>query len=416
MSYRLKKINIVFHILACFFTISMTNAQDFSGSINIVYLDNDENSWWIQNNNFGLEFYSPYQKTKFEIKKTNFEVKFNISSSLNNFNRVVVNESYVKIPIKNSFIKLGRYYRDFSMYLNDELSSGSLLISNNAQAMPKIGIVSQKKIKRNQNITFDFGIAHGIFDKNTVYTSSPFLHEKFIYMNIKNNNTQYSFGFVHEAIWGGEINSKHRFAGKQPNSISDFLKVFISADGPSDFPHANALGNHLGVWDFSIQKGFGSKSFKTYYQHIFEDTSGLRFKNKTDGLWGIEFKNYIKNTTLLLEYLNTKNQFLDPPYVAENYYSHGLYSHGWSYKNNTIGNPLIKHGNSIASDYLHLGFNGSIKQKTFFRLSSFRELSKSDFLKYKLEIKQSLKKNYLIGITIFKDLETNFGIEFEKKL
>ena len=73
--------------------------------------------------------------------------------------------------------------------------------------MPKIGIVSQKKINRNQNITFDFGIAHGIFDKNTVYTKSPFLHEKFIYMNIKNKNTLYSFGFVHEAIWGGEINN-----------------------------------------------------------------------------------------------------------------------------------------------------------------------------------------------------------------
>ena len=59
----------------------MTNAQDFSGSINVGYLDNDENSWWMQNNNFGLEFYSSYHQTKFEIKKTNYEVKFNISTA-----------------------------------------------------------------------------------------------------------------------------------------------------------------------------------------------------------------------------------------------------------------------------------------------------------------------------------------------
>ena len=40
--------------------------------------------------------------------------------------------------------EFGRYYRDYSRYLNDELSSGSILISNNAQAMPKIGVVSNK--------------------------------------------------------------------------------------------------------------------------------------------------------------------------------------------------------------------------------------------------------------------------------
>ena len=62
-----------------------------------------------------------------------------------------------------------------------------------------------------------------------------------------------------------------------------------------------------------MQKRLRKKNFTVYYQHIFEDTSGLRFHNKTDGLWGIELTNLIKNTTLLLEYLNTKNQFLDPP-------------------------------------------------------------------------------------------------------
>ena len=416
MFYQLRKINLIFHILVYFFTISIANAQNISGLINVGYLDNDKNSWWMQNNNFGYKFHSSYQQTQLEIKKPSYEVKLNIFSSLNNFEQIFVNESYIKIPIKNSFIKFGRYYNDFSVYLNDQLSSGSLLVSNNAQAMPKIGIVSKKEIKKNQNIMFDFGISHGVFDKNTIYTSSPFLHEKFIYMNIENKNILFSFGLVHEVIWGGEINSEHRFAGKQPDSVSDFLKIFISADGPDDFPHSNALGNHLGIWDFSIQKKIYNKNIKAYYQHIFEDTSGLRFQNKTDGLWGIELENYIKDTTILLEYLNTKNQFLDPPYVGENYYNHGLYSYGWSYKNNTLGNPLINHNNPIASDYIHFGFSGLIQKKTFFRLNSFRELSKSSFIKYRLEIKQSLKEDYLIGIAIFKDLETNIGIELEKKL
>mgnify|MGYP000437690700 CR=1 FL=1 len=41
----------------------------------------------------------------------------------------------------------------------------------------RLELLVKKKINRNQNITFDFGIAHGIFDKNTVYTKSPFLHD-----------------------------------------------------------------------------------------------------------------------------------------------------------------------------------------------------------------------------------------------
>ena len=82
----------------------MTHAQDFNGSINISYVENDKKSWWTKNNNFGFKFYPFYQQTKLELKKTNYEVKFNLFSSLNNFEQITVNESYIKIPIKNSFI------------------------------------------------------------------------------------------------------------------------------------------------------------------------------------------------------------------------------------------------------------------------------------------------------------------------
>ena len=415
MFYQPRKINLIFCFLVYFFNISSLSAQTFSGSINLGFQPKDEDLWWLKYNNFGYKIYPLYQESKFEVNKKKFELKLNIFSSLDEFEKVLINESYVKIPFKNSFIKFGKYYKDFSLYLNNQLSSGSILISNNAQAMPKIGIISKYRLEK-QNISFDYGIAHGILDKNIVYSSSPFLHEKFIYINIENKSMIYSVGFVHEAIWAGEIDSNHKFAGKQPSSIADFLKVFISADGPDDLPHSNALGNHLGIWDFSFQRKINNKNFKLYYQHIFEDTSGLRFKNRTDGLWGIEFENFVRNSTILIEYLNTKNQFLDPPYVSENYYSHGLYSYGWSYKNYTLGNPLINHQYPIASDYIHVGLSGSIQEKTFFRINSFRELSKSDSIKYKLQINRSFSKDYLFGISIFDDIENGVGIEFMKKL
>ena len=69
MFYQSKKTKKVFHILVCFFAISMTHAQDFNGSINISYVENDKKSWWTQNNNFGFKFYPFYQQTKLELKK-----------------------------------------------------------------------------------------------------------------------------------------------------------------------------------------------------------------------------------------------------------------------------------------------------------------------------------------------------------
>ena len=53
-------------------------------------------------------------------------------------------------------------------------------------------------------------------------------------------------------------------------SIENFFKIFLSADGGSDFPHSNILGNHLGIWDFSFEK----KSRIKYYLKLsafFED-------------------------------------------------------------------------------------------------------------------------------------------------
>lgn len=393
------------------------NAQNFSNSIELGTSPVDKGLWWTKYNNFGFGDLTNYQKTKIKVNKSKFQYQLNIFSNLFESNNIFFNESYFKFLFnENTYLRLGRYYRDFSDYLNDELSSGSILISNNAQAMPKIGIVSKKYLKKNNKISFKYGIAHGVFNKNDVYSKSPFLHEKFFYLNISKKNTVWEIGFVHEAMWGGTIKNQNEFSGKQPQSISDYFKVFISGDGPNDFPHANALGNHLGIWDFSFQKNFGQKKIKAYYQHLFEDTSGIRFKNKTDGLWGIELDNYFKNTSILLEYINLKNQDLNPPYVQEEYYNHGLYSYGWSYKNYTLGNPLISHFNPISTDYIYFAVNKSVEEKFYFKLKGFRELSRSSLLNYKFEAMRSFKNNYFIGVIFFKDVKEGFGFKLIKKL
>ena len=84
----------------------------------------------------------------------------------------------------------------------------------------------------------------------------------------------------------------------------------------------------LGIWDFYFSKNSLSYKLKLYHQHLVEDTSGLRFANSFDGLWGFEYSDLNSNINFLFEFINTINRANDPPYVSEAYYNHGEYSLG----------------------------------------------------------------------------------------
>lgn len=322
---------------------SLLVGQDFQYELNIKAIDKNSDYWFLRNNNNGTDLNNFQLKSSFSINKKNTSYIINVTSPANkesSINKVQFNETYIKHNItKNTFIKVGRYYRDFSNYLNDDLSTGSMLISNNAQPMPKLGLVSNYNFEKNEDIFINYGISHAVFDKNEYYTESPFLHEKFIYINIIKNKFLLGLGIVHEAMWAGSTKE----LGKQPKTFKDFLKVFISDDGDkkSYEQHANALGNHLGIWDFYIIKNNEERVIKFYYQHFFEDTSSFRFKNKWDGLWGLELTNYIPNTNILIEFIDTSNCCEDPPYQYDFYYWNYEYTSGWRYKNYILGNPFV---------------------------------------------------------------------------
>ena len=411
MSSRLKKSNIKnYYILLLAILFTALYSQDFESNSNLELNPNFSNQWWSQYNNYGQEpskinfkYNSKYQKNKSSYYFSVFASK----------DRVDISESFIKTQLFNStYLKVGRYYRDFSLYLNDSLSSGSMLISNNAEPMPKIGILSSYNYK---DLDFTFGIAHGSFKKNDIYTEAPMLHEKFIYLNSIKNDYEFGVGIVHEAMWGGSTKDFGDFG----DSFKDFLKIFISEDGPllEGQSHANALGNHLGIWDFYYKRERNNKELKLYYQHFFEDTSGLRFWNRLDGLWGIEFSNHIKNTNILFEYLNTENQDRDPPYVDENYYNHGQYKSGWSYKGYTLGNPFINHLDNNPSKVLHLGIMKNDFNQYDYKLLISRRIDISDPFKYEASISK-ITNRFLIGIIVRGEEgeSNNLGIKISYQL
>lgn len=412
MLNQLKKINIIIHILLIGILFSSIYSQEFQNKYSIEFNSNFSNQWWSSYNNYGQEPSEIDVTYNGRFKKNQTNYYFSIISSKD---KIGFSESFIKSKIfNNTYLKIGKYYRDFSLYLNDQLSSGSILISKNAEPMPKIGLISSYTFKKN-NVDLYFGISHANFKKNENYNKAPMLHEKFIYLNHRKNRNEFNIGMVHEAMWGGSTEDYGNF----PDSFDDFLKIFISADGPllDGEPHPNALGNHLGIWDFSYIRKQNGKKLKIYYQHLFEDTSGLRFGNRTDGLWGLEFYNYIKNTNILFEFLNTINQDRDPPYVNESYYNHGEYKEGWSYNGYVLGNPFINAGQYSdinPSQVLHFGFTNNDKSKYNCELLLSRKIHIFDSIKYKLVFGKKINKLYLdIFIVGEENQKKNFGVKID---
>ena len=400
-----------YSILVLTILLSTLFSQDIKNQISLQSNSNISNQWWATQNSYGLKpskvnfFYtSNYQKKKFG---------YNIIVS-NSGNRTIINESFLKFNLQNNnHIKVGKYYRDFSTYLNDELTSGSLLISYNAEPMQKIGFITSYDFKKNMKYSLNFGIAHAVLAKSKIYKTVPMLHEKFIYLNYFKDQNQFSIGFVHEAMWGGSTEEYEDF----PHSFKDFLKVFISADGPllEGEPHANALGNHLGIWDFYYKRVINDKELKLYYQHFFEDTSGLRFDNKSDGLWGIELSNFLKNTNILFEYLNTMNQNSNPPYVNENYYNHSQYQEGWSYKGYGIGNPFINYLDNNPSKVFHMGISTNELNQYSYKLLLSRKIDTSDSVKYQISLNKMIN-DFIVGVIINGEENNNIGIKLSYNL
>lgn len=362
-------------------------------SINIY--DYDKPEWWSKFNNNGLNF--TQSNISFSYKNTFDNYELLINTHISN-EKIIVGESYISFPVVDTYkIKFGRYYRDFSTYLNNNLSSGSMLIGINALPIPKIGLLGENQIKKYSKFKFTYGLAHSILDKNDIYNKSPYIHEKFVYLIKNDNNYEYGFGFVHEAMWGGST----YLNGEFPSSFNDFLKVIISADGDKvdGQPHANAIGNHLGIWDFYFIKKNKSDILKFYYQHFFEDTSGLRFANRLDGLWGFEYRDSSSGFNFLVEYLNTSNQDRDPPYVRENYYNHDEYTLGWSYKGYVIGNPFINNINNNPSKVIHAGISNNDLSNYKFKILLSKRVDTSNTLMYSV----------IIG-KVFENFTTSFFI------
>ena len=155
-----------YQILLLITLVTTLYSQDINNEFSLVLTPDISNQWWSQYNNYGQEPSEIHFNYKARYKHKNANISMKVFASKD---KIYIGESYVKSKLfSNTYLKAGKYYKDFSSYLNETLSSGSLLISNNAEPMPKIGLLSSYKFKQSQNFNFNFGISHGLFAKSAI--------------------------------------------------------------------------------------------------------------------------------------------------------------------------------------------------------------------------------------------------------
>lgn len=297
-----------------------------------------------------------------------------------------------------------------SPLINPLVSSGSLSQSSNARPIPEINFYIPQfvtlpltkgwlQVKGHFAIgkSFDSDYLKSFADEKEVYTLNKLWHHKSLHFKIKDTQNNFPLsailGVHHTAQWGGT--STNPELGKQPHSIKDFIKVVFGKSGGNDASTSdqiNALGAHYGVYDFGLTFEKENWSISGYYQHIFGDKSGMIFKNKFDGLKGIQINSpFSWLQTFVIEHLSTLNQsgpfhFIDYDHDkyhgfgggADNYYNNQEYRTGYSYFNRSIGSPLLtspeyntkgklgfKHNRVRA---WHMGANGKISKNLDYRV------------------------------------------------
>jgi hypothetical protein len=336
----------------------------------------------------------------------NDNFKFNSELS---FRNDIFSSYNLGIKFKSWQLEAGRVKQTFGGF-SSGLSSGSLVLSENALPVPMIGLslTEYKPVPFTHGyLKFKGSISHRWLEEER-YMSNAQLHGKSFYAILDLEQViglQISSGIVHFAQYGGVSPQ----GDNQPSDFADFLRVFTGSGIPNSFGttagEANALGNHLGITEFTFKKIIGEQSLSYNYQKQFEDNGSIQYISLKDFLMGLEWDLGNKEglvSKVQLEWLESKWQsgrgFPDAAGTVQtvednmgnefgerdDYYNNYLYRSGWTYNERVMGNPLFltyqytlnflnpypDYGVAIANNRIsavHLALEGKLSNKITYK-------------------------------------------------
>ncbi len=274
-------------------------------------------------------------------------------------------------------------------------TNGNIDRSNNARPLPGISFSS------NGFIPFLFwkkwfsvkGIYEEKFFSGHAYVSDAHLHHKALYGRaILGDKLTITASLEHFVEWGGTSPELGPMPGM--NQYLNYVLNLRAGSGAYVDDQTNKAGNQLGNYSIEIKKAWAKSSLTFYWNHLFEDQSGIEMQNWCDGLYGLHYSKKDHSalvTDFVYEFMYTKNQSGSLHMVSDptpedpnhwygrgkdNYFDHFVYR-SYSYYNRMIGTPLfipIIGTNGVASGFEstrmwmhHIGLKGSLSKEVYWK-------------------------------------------------
>ncbi|MBP1618009.1 MAG: hypothetical protein H6Q14_1836 [Bacteroidetes bacterium] len=337
-------------------------------------------------------------------------------STKHTFNTIWLQQIYAEATWRKWNLRVGPK-QSYISFLDESLSSGDFVVSNNARPIPEINLslndfVVVPYTKGKFYCRGDFALGK-MLDGNYVegiakpagenYARDVYTHHKSAFFRFGNFEKQdkyrFTFGLNHYSYWTGTalIDGNIKVF---PRKFSDLVRAFFAAQeggtpGVGDYFYVS--GSHWGAYTFKLDhKLKNNDELSVNWQHFFDDGSGMGPQNIKDMLLGIQYKNNKKQpiSGAVIEYIYTKDQSgpvhfnygMDDSHQnlvskgngMDDYYNNVQYIQGPSYYGRSFGTPLFlspeyntdgtvnfKSNRIIA---YHVGVEGYLNNKLSYRL------------------------------------------------
>ena len=319
-------------------------------------VSNQNGVFTMQNSSYQLFQFGIEQGFKNDtLKKWDFVYGANLVYGYAGASDFQVNQYWAGARYKWLIMKAGAQ-PDPVLYAGLSSTNGNMDWSNNARPLPGISFSTNDFIpfffwKKWFSIKA-FYSENMLYDKQ--YVDNAHLHHKYAYARAALQSWKISFGLDHWVYWGGTSPD----FGRLPGWENYFRYVFGLRNNSSSlgFDRANAAGNSLGFYQLKVEKEYRDFTLSFYYNHPFEDRSGLEMDNLPDGLWGLYLHRKKGKTFLndiVYECQNTTNQSgtynladtgnngIKTGRGNDNYFNNWIYKSGHVHYNRMMGSPVF---------------------------------------------------------------------------
>jgi len=362
---------LVVSLLVCsgLFAQEREEKTDFSISYETYLSSGNDLPFWLTSNKNGV---FSMQNSNYQLMQAGFSKKL-LPDSVNKWSYTwganlvygyggksdfQANQYWLGLRHKWFIIKAGAQ-ADPILYEGLSSTNGNLDRSNNARPLPGISLSTDNYIPFlfwKKWLSFKAEFEEKLFSNHS-FVKDAHLHHKSLYGKASfKKNWSLTAGLEHFVLWGGTSPTE----GEMPGISQYFNYIFGLKAGPGAFvdDRINRAGNQLGIYSLEIKTKWAKSNITLYWNHPFEDRSGMEMANLRDGLWGIHLNKNDESTLItdfVYEYMITRNQSGSIHHLSaptpdnpgritgrgrDNYFDHYIYR-SFTYYNRMMGTPLF---------------------------------------------------------------------------